>query len=189
MESYLPYLDWLGAICVVISLIFLIKKNIWYWHFSNLSLLPYFLLFTGTQQFMLAGLQISYFIFGIHGFYLWVLEHHRDYRGRQFNEAFWYNIGWIITLLIFAYTATISKLNDSWIILQFIVTSLSLVANWATTRKWVWSWYVWIGVNALQAILFYHLELWAQLGLQGVLASMSIRGLIVWRREKCLIIP
>lgn len=176
-------LDWMGSICVVISLIFLIRKNLWYWHFSNLSLLPYFLLFLETKQLMLAGLQISYLIFGIHGFYLWILEHRREHKNKQFNEVFWYNLGWVLTLLIFIYTVAFSQFKDEWVILQFIITSLSLLANWATTRKWIWSWYVWIIVNGLQAFLFHHLELWAQFGLQAILAGMSIRGIVIWSRK------
>ena len=179
------FLDWTGAICVVVSLLFLIRKHIYYWHFSNLSLLPYFLLFLETRQFMLAGLQVSYLIFGIHGFYLWMLEHRRDGEQKPFNEPFWYNLGWVLTLLIFLYTIAVSEFKDGWVMLQFIITSLSLIANWATTRRWIWSWYVWLLVNALQAVLFYHMQLWGQFGLQFLLAAMSIRGLIVWKKETC----
>ena len=64
-----------------------------------------------------------------------------------------------------------------------MIVSLSLLANWATTRKWTWSWYVWIGVNLLQVIYFAHLTLWALFGLQFVLIGMSVWGLLVWRQD------
>jgi nicotinamide mononucleotide transporter len=175
--------DWSASLLVVISLIFLFRKNIWYWHFSNASVLPYFLLFLSTQQYMLAGLQVSYLIFGLHGLYLWWLEHRRDDRQQPFNERFWYNLGWMLTLAIFAFTVVITQFQDGWTWLQFIITSLSLVANWATTRKWNWSWYLWIFVNLLQGILFNHLALWAQVGLQVVLAGMSVKGLFEWQQD------
>ncbi|MFD2264138.1 nicotinamide mononucleotide transporter family protein [Lacibacterium aquatile] len=174
--------DYSGAACVIVSLIFLVRKHPTYWHFSNLSLAPYFLLFIATQQYMLAGLQVSYLIFGLHGSFLWLLEHRRDGHAKPFNETFWYNLGWVLTLAIFAYTASLTEFRTPWDILQFVVTSLSLIANWATTRKWIWSWYVWIPVNLLQALLFQHLGLWIQVGLQVVLASMSVWGLVEWRR-------
>jgi nicotinamide mononucleotide transporter len=37
--------DWSGSLLVAVSLVFLIRKNIWYRHFTNLSLIPYFILF------------------------------------------------------------------------------------------------------------------------------------------------
>jgi nicotinamide mononucleotide transporter len=183
------FFDYSGAILVVISLVFLVRKHTWYWHFSNLSLVPFFVPFVATQQYMLAGLQISYLIFGLHGAYLWFLEGRRERDDRTFNEGFWYNLGWILTCGIFAYTISLTDFATHWDVLQFVVTSLSLIANWATTRKWIWSWYVWIPVNLLQAILFYHLGLWAQVGLQAILASMSFWGLMAWQKQSRSLTP
>ena len=87
---------------VVVSLWYLFGKRIAYWHWSNASLVPYFALFASTGQFMLAGLQASYLIFGVHGLLLWRLERARDRLGRRFNEAVWYQIGWMLSLAIFA---------------------------------------------------------------------------------------
>jgi nicotinamide mononucleotide transporter len=169
---------------VAVSLWYLFEKRIAYWHWSNASLVPYFALFASTRQFMLAGLQASYLIFGVHGLFLWRLESARDRHGRRFNEIVWYQIGWILSLAIFAYTVKVTDFVDGWAGLEFIIVSLSLVANWATTRKWVWSWPVWLVVNALQAVYFEHWQLWGQFGLQFVLFSMSVWGWIVWHRER-----
>ncbi|NQD35985.1 nicotinamide mononucleotide transporter [Permianibacter sp. IMCC34836] len=176
--------DWTGSILVGVSLLYLIPKKLAYWHFSNASLLPYFILFLAGEQFMLAGLQLAYLIFGIHGYWLWHLEQRRDQQQHPFNELFWYNLGWVLTLLIFAYTAYITGFSNTWAWLQFAIVSLSLLANWATTRKWVWSWYVWLPVNLLQSVYFWHYEYLALFLLQFVLFSLSLRGLVVWRRER-----
>ena len=177
-------LDWTGSVMVAVSLWYLFEKRIAYWHWSNASLVPYFALFASSRQFMLAGLQASYLIFGIHGLLLWRLEHARDRHGRHFNEAIWYQIGWILSLAIFAYTVTVTDFVDRWAALQFTIVGLSLVANWATTRKWVWSWPVWLSVNVLQAVYFRQWQLWGQFALQFVLFAMSVWGWVVWRRDR-----
>ena len=177
-------LDWSGSVLVVVSLWYLFDKRIAYWHWSNASLIPYFALFASNGQFMLAGLQASYLIFGIHGLLLWRLERARDQDDCRFNEVVWYQIGWVLSLGIFAYTIRVTDFIDRWAGLQFTIVSLSLVANWATTRKWVWSWPVWLVVNALQAVYFNHWHLWGQFALQFVLFSMSLWGWIVWHRER-----
>ena len=69
-----------------------------------------------------------------------------------------------------------------WTGLQFTIVSLALVANWATTRTWAWSWILWMVVNVLQAIYFAHAGLWAQFGLQFVLFALSAYGWSAWRR-------
>jgi nicotinamide mononucleotide transporter len=177
-------LDWSGSLLVVVSLVFLFHKRVGYWHWSNASLLPYFVLFVSTSQYMLAGLQASYLVFGIHGLLLWTLEERRDREGAGFNERAWYHASWILSILIFAYTVAITEFVDGWAWFQFVIVSLSLLANWATTRKWIWSWPVWLGVNAMQAVYFEHLRLWGLFLLQFVLFAMSVRGWILWQRDR-----
>ena len=175
-------LDWSSSLLVVASLFALFHKRVGYWHWSNASLVPYFALFISEQQYMLAGLQASYLIFGVHGLMLWRLERRRDERGRRFNERAWYHAGWILSLAIFGFTVMVTDFINGWAWLQFVIVALSLLANWATTRKWIWSWPVWMFVNVLQAIYFWHLDLPAQFLLQFVLFSLSIHGWIVWLR-------
>ncbi|MFM8861219.1 MAG: nicotinamide mononucleotide transporter family protein [Acidimicrobiia bacterium] len=176
-------LDWSGSIFVVISLWFLWNKRQGYWHWSNASLIPYFALFVSTQQYMLAGLQVSYLIFGVHGLLLWRLEHRSIKGSATFNRPAWYAAGWILTGLIFLYSAHVTEFVDGWAWFQFAIVAASLLANLATTRRWIWSWYLWITVNFGQAIYFWHLELWAQFGLQFILAAMSVEGIRRWSKE------
>jgi nicotinamide mononucleotide transporter len=178
-------LDWSGSLCVVVSLVYLFKKQLTYWHWSNASLLPYFALFISGGQWMLAGLQVSYLLFGIHGLYLWMLEQRRDRGEIRFNEPAWYAVTWCASIAIFFYTVVVTDFAaDAWNWVQFLGVSLALVANFGTTRKWSWSWGVWIAVNAVQAMYFWHLQLWAQCGLQFVLAAMSVYGYREWRNAE-----
>lgn len=173
-------LDWSGSLLVVVSLAFLFRKHRAYWHFSNASLIPYFVLFVSQDQYMLAGLQASYLVFGIHGLWLWRLEHRRDHQGRPFHEAAWYQAGWILSLAIFAFAVSVTDFVNGWTWFQLVIVGLSLLANWATTRKWMWSWPVWLVVNSLQAVYFWHFGLWGLFALQFVLLAMSVQGWRVW---------
>jgi len=174
-------LDWSGSLMLVVSLIYLWTKRSRYWWWGNASTLPYFGLFVSSGQWLFAGLQASYLLFVVHGQYLWWLERRRDQRGVHFAETFWYNVGWVLSLLMFAYATAITDLTTVLNQVQFAATALALLANWGTTRKWVWNWYAWIVVNALQAIFFEQVGYWGLMSLQFVLAAMSVYGLLQWR--------
>jgi nicotinamide mononucleotide transporter len=176
--------DYSGSLFVIISLVFLFQKRFAYWHWSNASLLSYFLLYTSGGQWMLAGLQVTYLIFGFHGLYLWYLERRRDKENVTFNEPLWYSVTWLASLLVFAYAVYVTDFSDRWNWVQFASVTLALIANFGTTRKWSWSWPVWILVNAVSAVYFYHLGLWAQFGLQFILAAMSVKGWFDWRKDE-----
>ncbi|WP_198170383.1 nicotinamide mononucleotide transporter family protein [Deinococcus arboris] len=176
-------LDLAGGLCVLVSLYYLWAKSSTYWHWSNASLLPYFLLFLSGKQWMFAGLQVTYLLFGLHGLYLWHLETRRARGEIQFNERGWYGVTWAASLLIFAYTVAATDFSAAWNWVQFAAVTLALVANFGTTRRWSWSWPVWVAVNAVQAVYFWHLDYWVLFGLQFVLAAMSIYGWRQWRRD------
>jgi nicotinamide mononucleotide transporter len=176
-------LDWSGSCMVVVSLVYLFGKRVGYWYWSNASLVPYFALFVSSRLFMLAGLQATYLVFGIYGLWLWKLEARRGEDGVRFDERVWYRAGWLLSLGIFAFTVMLTQFVDAWAWLEFTIVSASLVANWATTRKWAWSWPVWLGVNVLQAVYFGHFALWGQFLLQFVLFGLSVRGWILWRAD------
>jgi nicotinamide mononucleotide transporter len=176
-------LDWSGSLLVVVSLVYLFRKSIAYWHFSNASLVPYFALFVTQNKYMLAGLQTSYLVFGVHGLLLWRLEHRRDHEGKGFHEVAWYQAGWIMSLAIFAFAIAVTDFVDGWTWFQMVIVGLSLLANWATTRKWVWCWPVWLSVNAMQAVYFWHYDLTGLFALQFVLFAMSVYGWRVWKSE------
>jgi nicotinamide mononucleotide transporter len=175
-------LDWTGSGMVVVSLLYLFEKRLGYWYWSNGSLVPYFLLFMAGHQLMLAGLQLTYLIFGVYGLWLWKLELVDDADQADFNARAWYRAGWILSLAIFVFTIGVTDFDGPWAWLEFVVVSLSLLANWATTRKWTWSWPVWLTVNALQAVYFCHFGLWGQFSLQFVLFAMSVYGWRAWVR-------
>lgn len=179
-----PLLDLTGGLCVLVSLYFLWAKSSTYWHWSNLSLLPYFLLFVSGGQWMLAGLQVTYLLFGIHGLYLWHLEGRRARGEIRFNETGWYGVTWAASLAIFAYTVAVTDFSAVWNWVQFAAVTLALIANFGTTRRWAWSWPVWIAVNAVQAVYFWHAEYWVLFALQFVLAAMSVVGWRAWRRDE-----
>ncbi|WP_293913267.1 nicotinamide mononucleotide transporter family protein [Deinococcus sp.] len=177
-------LDLSGALAVLASLHFLFAKARAYWHWSNLSLLPYFLLFVAGGQWQLAGLQICYLIFGVHGLYLWHLEAQRDRGGVQFNEGAWYGVTWVASLTIFGYTVYVTDFSQPWNWVQFAVVGVSLVANFGTTRRQAWSWPVWILANAVGAVFYFHTQYWALFTLQFVLAAMSAYGWTVWSKDE-----
>ena len=68
--------------------------------------------------------------------------------------------------------------------MQFAAVTLALIANFGTTRKWSWSWPVWMVVNAVQAVYFWHTGYWVLFALQFILAGMSLYGWREWRRDE-----
>jgi nicotinamide mononucleotide transporter len=64
-----------------------------------------------------------------------------------------------------------------------LIASLSVVATWMLTRKYIEQWYVWIIANAIAIAVYLASGLYPTAILFFVYFVMAIIGVIKWRRD------
>ena len=172
------FLDLIGSSLSLAALLFLTTKNLYYWIVSIICIIPNLIIFFLTHNYILIGLQLSYLVFDVHGWCLWKLEASNKY----FNKLFWYNIGWIMVSVIFIYSIYITDFTVKLAYLQVFITALALIGNYASTRKYLWSWLIWIGVDIIRIGLFNHIGLVFQSYLQLIKIGICIKGYYNWQK-------
>ena len=65
-----------------------------------------------------------------------------------------------------------------------LITSLSVVATWMLTRKFIEQWYVWIGANAIAVVIYLAVGMYPTAALFFVYFVMAIIGVRAWSRRK-----
>jgi nicotinamide mononucleotide transporter len=170
--------DWSGGILFLISLYFYFFKLPSAWHWSNASLVPYFIVFCMLELYMLAGLQVIYLMFGIHGLILWKLQE----RHNRWAPA-WERLAVPFGLVIFGYTVYITQFADAWAWLQFVIVSLAIIGSVLLVLKKRSSWLVYIVSNVLGLVYFPHEGLWAMTFVQFAAALMSVYGYQQWKKD------
>ncbi len=65
-----------------------------------------------------------------------------------------------------------------------LITSLSVVATWMLTRKYIEQWYVWIVANAIAIVVYLAVGMYPTAALFFVYFVMAIIGVRAWRIEK-----
>ena len=170
--------DWTGGIFFMISLWFFFYKLPKAWHWSNASLLPYFLLFVATEMYMLAGLQVIYLLFGGHGWVLWKLQQ----IGSSWAKA-WEKLAIPFGGIVFIYTVYITEFVDAWAWLQFTIVSISIVGSVLLVLKYKEAWLVYIGANILGLVYYPHNGLWALTIVQIGAIVMSVAGYWLWKKQ------
>lgn len=171
--------DWTGGIIFMISLYYFFNKEPKAWHWSNATLMPYFLLFIATEMWMLAGLQVIYLLFGGHGWFLWKLQQW----GNTWASA-WEKLAVPFGMVIFFYTVYITQFTDAWAWLQFAIVSLSIVGSVLLVLKRSSSWLIYIVANVLGLVYYPHAGLWALTLVQIGAMVMSVIGYRMWREDE-----
>ena len=64
-----------------------------------------------------------------------------------------------------------------------LIASLSVVATWMLTRKYLEQWYVWIGANAIALVVYLTMGMYPTAVLFFVYFVMAIIGVIAWSRQ------
>lgn len=65
-----------------------------------------------------------------------------------------------------------------------LITSLSVVATWMLTRKYLEQWYVWILANAIAVIVYLAMDMHPTAVLFFVYFVMAIIGIISWSKDR-----
>jgi len=65
-----------------------------------------------------------------------------------------------------------------------LITSLSVVATWMLTRKYLEQWYVWILANSIAVIVYLAMGMYPTAVLFAVYTVMALIGLRAWGREQ-----
>jgi nicotinamide mononucleotide transporter len=168
-----------GGACVWLG----VKQNVWNWPIGIANNVAYVVVFVHARLFADTSLQVAFAALGLYGWYAWV---RRNGRSETLAVSRTPIVAWIaggsvvcaVTVALARYLATV---NDAAPFLDALTTSLSLGAQFAMTRKYLESWWIWISVDVISIGLyaFKHLELTALL--YAIFMAMCVAGLREWR--------
>ncbi len=87
--------------------------------------------------------------------------------------ALWGTIWWLLT----TFTNSTVPIADSF------TTALSLVGIWALAHKYLEQWFVWIAVDVVTCVLYFHKDIPFKASLYALYIVIAILGYRKWRRQ------
>jgi nicotinamide mononucleotide transporter len=159
---------------------------VWCWPAGLASASLYILVFFHVRLYGQVALQGVYIVLMVYGWYEWL--HGGEGGGRlrvSHMPLRWQGVlAAVGVALTLAFGLLLEKETDA--VLPFWdagTVSFSLVAQLMTTRKWIESWLVWIGVNVVYVGLYVSQRLYPTSALFGAFLVLAVVGLIQWRRS------
>jgi nicotinamide mononucleotide transporter len=175
-----------GFLTGILYVVLIIRQRVLAWPVGLVNAAVYLVVFSRAGLFSDAGLQVVYLGLSAYGWYHWL---HGGRGGTALRVA---RISTREAALVTAASAAI------WVVLGTVTSripgaaipwidavpvSLSLAAQWMTTRKHLENWAVWIVANLIYVAMF----AWRGLTLTAVLYTvflvLAIRGLVTWRQS------
>lgn len=181
-----------GAVTGIAYVILEIRRNIWLWPLGIVTSAVYIYVFGREGFYANMGLQVYYLVISVYGWYAWrrqpdVVQPQgmSDVRRIKTSTAAWCTVSalalWAILWFI------LDRATDSPVPLwDGLIASLSVVATWMLTRKYLEQWYVWIFANAIAVAVYLSSGLYPTAVLFMVYFGMAIVGAREWAKDKAI---
>jgi nicotinamide mononucleotide transporter len=185
LGSPASWAELIGAVLGLAMVVCNIRQIHWAWPLAFVSSLLYCLVFTGSQLYGDAALQIFFAVMAVWGWTQWLrgtLPNGQVLTVQTMQSSTMIKLVavclflWGVTGLFLAkFTTTDVPWWDAF------PTALSVVATLLLGRKYIENWPMWIVVNAVSIALFAYKGLWLTVGLYSVFLAMAAVGWQAWR--------
>ena len=183
---------WLDITTTALGLAYILleyKASVWMWvvgfFMQSLGIVLYY------QKGLYAdcGMEFYYLAMTIYGFVAWMRHKQKTadlpIRHMPKNTALaWIGIGlgaWLVIYLI------LSNITNSTVpVADAFTTAFSIVGIWALARKYLEQWFVWIVVDVVTSVLYFHKDIPFKASLYALYVVIAVFGYFKWRRMMTL---
>lgn len=193
----LSVLELVGVLTGLTAVVFASKAWAVNFLFGVVNAVVYFMLYFEFRLYSMMLLQLVYLSFSIYGFYHW--KHPDKAQEDQNNEL---KISFLTWKMRWMYVALIFILGAAWgwSVIHFqatfpdyfappaypwldaILTMASVVGQWLLSKK-VWeNWVIWLVVDAISTLLFFHMGMIFTALLYALFTLIAIKAMIDWKK-------
>ena len=179
-------LEWIAVAVTLVAVYLTTRQNIWCWPLGMVSVTLYALVFRDAKLYADMGLQALYFALAVYGWWAWLRggEDHGELRvslATNRQRLTLAAIGLVAGILL---GRALGRFTDASLpLMDSLLTSFSIVAQWMQTRKLLEAWLVWLAVDVFYVGMFLYKGLYPTAGLYAVFLILAILGFVEWRKS------
>lgn len=185
--THLHFLDFLGAVCGLLYLFFEFRASIWLWAVS--IIMPVIDLFVYYEAGLYADAAMAAYclLAAVYGWIVWKKRGKGSRQRESFPISYTPRSLYVPILLVFCLLwgtvyALLVTLTDSTVpVTDSLANTLTIVAMWMLTRKYIEQWWVWFVCDVIAFVLYIHKGIYFHSALYGLYTIMAVLGYFRWR--------
>ena len=186
---------WLDITTTALGLAYILleyKASVWMWAVGFLMQALGIVLYYQKGLYADCGMEFYYLSVTVYGFWYWVKAGRKT--DPNHDEKVDACIRHFPRRLILPWTALIAAVWAAiyWILVTFtnsnvpladsFTTALSIVGIWALAHKYLEQWFIWIAVDVVTCILYFHKDIPFKASLYGLYVVIAVLGYFKWKR-------
>jgi len=177
------WIELTGASLGLLYLYFEYKADIKIWATGILMSLFYVYVYSTNGFYAFAAINVYYIIAQVYGWKKWTRKAGEEKPLCYMPLKYLAPLSGVTVLLFILLAGLLAKMGDSSVAWSdSFITSLSIVAIWMLSRKYVEQWIPLIIANLASVFIFYHQELYPTSLMYAVYFVVSIFGYFNWKR-------
>ena len=179
---------WLDITTTALGLAYILleyKASVWMWVVGFVMQSLGIVLYYQKGLYADCGMEFYYLAMTIYGFVAWMRHKQKTadlpIRHMPKNTALaWIGIGlgaWLAIYLILA-----NFTNSTVPVADAFTTAFSIVGIWALARKYLEQWFVWIVVDVVTCVLYFHKDIPFKASLYALYVVIAVFGYFKWRQ-------
>jgi nicotinamide mononucleotide transporter len=170
----------------IVSVFLSVRENIWSWPTALVNVALYTVLFYATGLYSDMGLQVVYFVLSIYGWYEWLYggKNRTELQVSRTPRSMWVALG-VIGVVFWAVDgyATSHLPNVSLPYVDAGTTTVSLIAQYMMTRKYLENWTLWIAVDVVYVGMLIYKGLNLTAFNYAIYLVLAVMGHVAWRKS------
>lgn len=179
-------LELVAVVFGVVSVLLSVKEHIWSWPTALVNVALYTVLFYQSGLYSDMGLQPIYFVLSIYGWYEWVYggKGKTELQVSRTPRSVWIAVS-VIGVAFWAVDgyATSHLPNVSLPHVDAATVTVSLIAQYMMTRKYIENWTLWIVVDVVYVGMFIFKGLYLTAGNYAIYLVLAVMGHIAWKKS------
>jgi nicotinamide mononucleotide transporter len=168
----------------ILSVFLSTRQNVWSWPTSLVNVTMYGIYFSQQKLFALMVLQGFFALISLYGWYEWL------FGGERRTPLTVSRVTGRLALILIVVTAALTLVlefvlrnytEDPAPLVDALLSSVSLVAQWMMARKLLECWVIWVGVNLISVPFFLARAEYPTAIQYGVFLALAVSGWVQWR--------
>ena len=181
---------WLDIVTTVLGLAYILleyKASVWMWLVGFMMQALGIVLYYQKGLYADCAMELYYLAMTAYGFAVWTWGGRKKREPKAITHfpprlaALWLAVTaalWAaIYYLLVHFTDSTVPLADSF------TTALSVAGIWALAHKYLEQWFIWIAVDVVTCVLYFHKDIPFKGSLYGLYVVIAIAGYFAWRRR------
>ena len=186
--THLHFLDFFGAACGLLYLYYEFRASIWLWAVS--IIMPAIDIFVYFEAGLYADVAMAAYclLAAIYGWFVWQKRGKGGSQKEQFpisatpKRLYLPISGTFLLIWGGSYAALVHFTDSSVPIADSLGNSLTVIAMWMLSRKYIEQWWVWFVCDIIAFVLYIHKGIYFHSALYGIYTVMAVMGYLRWRK-------